>query len=120
MHVHKVMEALATARLHLKLEKCEFHKTEVEYLGIIISTEGIKINQDKVKAVAEWETPANLTNIWSFLRFANFYRRFIKGYNGVVAPMVGPTSTDIAFEWNDECHRYILHASNEKKKKNSI
>ena len=53
VHVRKVMEALSTAGLHLKPEKCKFHKTEVEYLGIIISTGGIKMNQDKVKAVAE-------------------------------------------------------------------
>ena len=88
VHVHKVMEALSAAGLHLKPEKCKFHKTEVEYLGIIISTEGIKMNQDKVNAGAEWETPANLTDVRLFLRFANFYRRFIKGYSEVVAPMV--------------------------------
>ena len=52
-HVKKVLEALSKVGLHLKAEKCEFHKTEVKYLGLIISANGVKIDPKKVKAVVE-------------------------------------------------------------------
>ena len=55
--------------------------------------------------MAEWETPANLTDVRSFFGFANFYRRFIKGYSEVVAPMVRLTRKDVIFRWNDDCVR---------------
>src|SRR5215213_2857979 len=58
-HVRQVLKALSKAGLHLKPEKCEFHRTEVKYLGLIISREGIKMDPAKVSTVVEWPTPAN-------------------------------------------------------------
>ena len=52
-HVKKVLEALSRVGLYLKPEKCEFHKTEVKYLGLIISADGVKMDPKKVKAVVE-------------------------------------------------------------------
>ena len=88
IHVKQVLEVLAKAGLHLKLEKCEFHRTEVTYLGLIISNEGVKMDPRKVKAITKWESPRNHHDVRAFLGFANFYRRFIKGYSSVVTPIV--------------------------------
>ena len=55
------------------MDKCEFHKTEVLYLEVIISTNGIYIDPKKVQAVVEWEEPANIKDIRAFLGFVNFY-----------------------------------------------
>jgi hypothetical protein len=58
--------------------------TEFEFVGYIIGREGIKISAEKIEAVLEWKPPSSLTEVQSFLGFANFYRRFIQKYSGVV------------------------------------
>ena len=102
-HVWRVLEALSRAGLHLKPEKCHFHKTEVKYLGLIISADGVRMDLEKVTAVLEWGSPRNLHDIRAFLGFANFYRRFILGYSSVVAPLVGLNKKGVRFEWGEEC-----------------
>ena len=72
-HVQRVLEALSRVGLHLKLEKYPFHKTEVTYLGLIISADGVQMDLGKVTAILEWHSPYNLYNIYTFLGFANFY-----------------------------------------------
>jgi len=62
IHVKTVLTALSKAGLHLKPEKCEFHRTEVAYLDIIITNEGIKIDLKKVEAIIQWGSPTNLHN----------------------------------------------------------
>ena len=68
------MEAWSKVGIYLKPKKCEFHKTEVKYLGLIISADGVKMDQKKVKAVVEWGSPKNLHDLRAFLGFSNFYR----------------------------------------------
>src|SRR5690606_20119807 len=102
-HVKAVLERLLKAGLYLKPEKCEFHKTQVEYLGLIVSTEGIKMDPAKVAAVVEWEEPQNVKDVQSFLGFANFYRRFINGYSRIVASLTNLTHKDKPFDFNDKC-----------------
>ncbi len=86
-HVAQVLQKLRLFRLYLKLEKCEFHRPTVQFLGYIIGREGIQINQGKVTAVAEWPTPQMIKELQRFLGFDNFYRRFIKGFSLVTAPL---------------------------------
>src|SRR5690606_17348029 len=99
-HVRLVMKKLLDAQLQAKLSKCEFHKTEVEFLGFIISTEGIKMDPKKVNDVLDWKTPQNVHDIQVFLGFANFYRRFIKNFSKVVAPITRLLKKDIPFIWD--------------------
>jgi len=73
-HVHRVLKRLTDADLHLKLEKYEFHKTEVKYLGLFIGVDGIKIDPSKVETVKAWPPPENLRDVQVFLGFANFFR----------------------------------------------
>ena len=98
-HVHRVLERLTDAGLHLKPEKCEFHKTEVKYLGLIIGADGIKMDPSKVETVKAWPPPENLRDVQVFLGFANFYRRFIKGYSKVVEPLTQLTRKGQPFKW---------------------
>ena len=102
-HVKKILEALSKVGLHLKLEKCEFHKMKAKYLGLIISADGVKMDQKTVKAVVEWGSPKNLPDLYAFLGFSNFYRRFILRYSEVVSPMIKLTKKDVKFAWNAEC-----------------
>ncbi|KAK3545982.1 hypothetical protein QTP70_018649 [Hemibagrus guttatus] len=89
-HVCQVREVLARLqRFHLfvKLEKCEFHRTTVTFLGYVISPRGVEMDTNKVRAVSEWPAPATIKELQRFLGFANFYRRFIRSYSLVAAPL---------------------------------
>ncbi len=86
-HVAQVLQKLRQFRLYLKLEKCEFHRPTVQFLGYIIGREGIQMDQGKVTAVAEWPTPQTIKELQRFLGFANFYRRFIKGFSLLTASL---------------------------------
>ena len=79
-HVHKVLQALQSAKLLVEPEKSKFHTQEVDFLGHTIVPGEIRMQKDKIAAVKEWPTPTSVKDVQSFLGFANYYRRFIKGY----------------------------------------
>ncbi|KAL0204538.1 hypothetical protein M9458_002556, partial [Cirrhinus mrigala] len=86
-HVTRVLERLRQHRLFLKAEKCEFHTTEVHFLGYFISSAGVRMDQRKVDAVLSWPQPDTIKQLQRFLGFANFYRRFVQGYSLLAAPL---------------------------------
>jgi hypothetical protein len=86
-HITMVLEAFAKAGLHLKPEKCEFHCQEVKYMGLIISTEGIKMDSQRICAVQDWEPPYNLKHVRALLGLAKFYRRFVCNYSRIIQPL---------------------------------
>jgi len=95
--VKKVMKKLQQKDLQLKIEKCEFHQKEVSFLGSIVSTNGIQMDPEKVKAVKDWPRPTNIKEVQAYLGFANFYRRFIKGYSLTAGPLFELTKKDTVF-----------------------
>ncbi|KAL0149577.1 hypothetical protein M9458_055104, partial [Cirrhinus mrigala] len=99
-HVRQVLKRLLENQLYVKAEKCVFHAKSVSFLGHIISAEGIKADPAKVRAVAEWPTPDSRKALQRFLGFANFYRRFIRNFSLVAAPLTALTSPKIPFRWN--------------------
>jgi hypothetical protein len=82
-------------------EKCTFGVKEVEFLGMIVSREGIKMDDSKVKAIRECLTPKTVRGVRSFLGLANFYRRFIEGYAQVARPLNDLTKQDTPFSWKE-------------------
>lgn len=99
VHVRQVLKKLAEAGLHLHPKKCEFHRTETTYLGLVIGRDGIRMQPEKVEAVRNWKVPSNLTDVRSFVGFANFYRRFIHGFSSVVHPLTELTRKGVRFKW---------------------
>ena len=79
-HVQQVLAALQHHGLHLKISKCLFNATEVDFLGFKINTEGIYIDSERIQAVKEWLPPENIYKLQVFLDFANFFQRFIRDY----------------------------------------
>jgi len=75
--VQRVLEVLAEHKLFLCPEKCEFHRKEIEYLGLVISENKIAMDPVKVTGVHDWPTPENQTDVQAFIGFVNFYRHFI-------------------------------------------
>jgi len=98
----RVMELLWKNNLFLKPKKCEFEKTEVEYLGVIISQNSVKMDPVKVAGVMEWPTPSNKKEVQSFLGFTNFYRRFIQGFSHLACPLFNLTWKDMEWRWGAE------------------
>jgi len=98
--VREVLRRLQRNGLAVSPEKCIWKTQEVEFLGYIIGCEVIKMSQEKVDAVLEWKTPRNLTEVQSFLGFANFYRRFIQDYSRVARPLTELTKKEQGKEWS--------------------
>jgi hypothetical protein len=96
-----VLEVLEKADIRLHPEKCMFHAKEIEFLGYILTQNGIKMDPAKVKAVLDWPIPKTVTEIQEFIRFANFYRRFIKEYLGIVTSLTNLTKKDKVFSWTE-------------------
>ena len=78
---------------------------EVSYLGLIVTTEGIKMDPAKVETVINWPTPQNVKDVQSFLGFANFYRRFILRFSMIAGPLTNLTRKDVKFLWTDKCQQ---------------
>ena len=76
-HLRIVLQTLREHQLYAKLEKCEFFKTEIQYLGHIISEEGIAVDPKKIRAISDWPVPKDMANIRSFMGLTGYYRRFI-------------------------------------------
>ena len=93
--VRQVLERLSAAGIHLKPEKCKFHVKQVDYLGLVITPGGLRMQHEKVKTIREWGDARNLTDLQAFLGFANFYRRFILNYSKIVAPMTRLTGKGV-------------------------
>ena len=103
-HIRKVLEKLQKAGLYLDIKKCEFEVKETKYLGFIVQAgQGVKMDPEKVKAIQEWEPPTTVKGVRGFLGFANFYRRFIKNFSGIVRPMIDLTKKGTAFQWTQAC-----------------
>ena len=102
VHVRQVLQRLLENRLYVKAEKCDFHVSSISFLGYIIGQGQIRMDPSKVSAVAEWTSPPTRKRLQQFLGFANFYRRFIRGYSQVAAPLTALTSTKSPFSWTPE------------------
>ena len=98
----RVLEILEKHQLYLRPDKCEFEKTTVEYLGVIISHNSVAMDPVKVAGVAEWPAPTSKKEVQSFLGFTNFYRRFIKDFSEHARPLFDLTRNDAKWKWGPE------------------
>jgi len=87
-HLALVLERLRQFELYANPEKCEFYKQEVEFLGFIVNTTGIKMDPKRVDTITAWRTsrPQTYRDIQVFLGFCIFCRRFIYGFSGIARP----------------------------------
>jgi RNase H-like domain found in reverse transcriptase/Reverse transcriptase (RNA-dependent DNA polymerase)/Integrase zinc binding domain/Chromo (CHRromatin Organisation MOdifier) domain len=101
-HVRQVLERLRKQKLYAKRSKCEFFRSEVEFLGHQLGANGLAVSQDKISAVRDWPTPRNVGDVRSFLGLAGFYRRFVKDFSKIALPLTQMTQKERAWEWGKE------------------
>jgi len=89
--------------LFVNLDKCTFEVKEVDYLGMIISENQIKMDLAKLEGIRDWPTPTTVKQVRSFLGFGNFYRKFIGHYADITRPLNDLTKKDLVWSWTDAC-----------------
>ncbi|XP_017423559.1 uncharacterized protein LOC108332764 [Vigna angularis] len=102
-HLRVVLGVLKEKELYAKLSKCEFWMKSEQFLGHVVSAEGISVDPTKVRAVLEWASPRSVTEVRSFVGLAGYYRRFIEGFSKIVASLTQLTRKDHPFAWTDRC-----------------
>ena len=86
-HLRIVLQTLRKYNLYTKFAKCDFNKKEIQYLGHVISSEGIVVDLEKIKAIMEWPMPKDVADIRSFMGITRYYRRFIEGFSKIAYPI---------------------------------
>ncbi|KAF8823985.1 hypothetical protein HHX47_DHR9000281 [Lentinula edodes] len=102
-HVKEVLRCFRHHWLYANPEKCKFNMDTVEYLGYILSPDGLTMSKEKVQTVLEWPVPRKVKDIQSFVGFANFYHHFIYNYSDIVVPMTRLTRKGAPWIWDSSC-----------------
>jgi hypothetical protein len=89
-----VLQLLKEKQLYAKPSKCFFGVKEVEYLGHIVSHEGVEVDPNKIKAMMDWPIPKALNNIRGFLGLTRYYRKFVWHYGRIVTLLMTLTKKD--------------------------
>jgi len=98
--IWQVLQVLQEHKLFLHLEKYEFFKEQIEYLGLVISENWVSIDPVKVAGVREWPTPENKMDVQAFLGFVNFYHRFIQDFSAKAQPLFDLTHPKQVWKWS--------------------
>jgi hypothetical protein len=98
-HIRKVLQRLQEFGLYYKAEKCQFRVQEVGFLGFVINSDGIGMESDRISKIEDWPTPESVRDVQVLLGFANFYRRFIRKYAKVTAPISNLLKTQGSRKW---------------------
>jgi len=100
--VEKVLRRLEENNLFVKPEKCKWKVREVEFLGVVISPKGVEMQKEKVEGVLNWPAPRNIKEVQKFLGLANYYRRFIKDFARIAAPLHVLVRKEQKWKWEKE------------------
>jgi len=104
-HLRDVLQTLKDRHLLAKFNKCEFWLQSVAFLGHIVTSEGIRVDSQKIEAVKQWPRPTSATNIRIFLGLAGYYRRFVEGFSSIASPLTKLTQKKAKFQWSDDCEK---------------
>ena len=105
--LHHVLDRLKIAGLKLKAKKCDWFRRSVEYLGHIVSPEGLRCDPKKVEAVLNWPVPSSTKEVRSFLGFASYYRKFLPNFSDIAEPLHRLTRKHVRFIWCKGCQEAL-------------
>jgi hypothetical protein len=103
-HIQLVFGKMREHQFFLKKTKCAFGKTELLYLGHVISQQGVATDPSKTDAMLRWPTPAFVTDLRGFLGLTGYYRRFVNNYGMIAKPLTNLLQTK-NFQWNSEAEQ---------------
>ena len=103
VHMRQLFQRLREADLKLNREKCNFFKSHIQYLGHLISGEGIKPLPEKLESIKEMPPPTTPKEVKQFLGLIGYYRKFVPRFADVARPLTNLTRLDQPFEWSDKC-----------------
>lgn len=103
-HLRCILQLLSENHYYAKLSKCVFGVQSISYLGHIITGTGVFPDLEKVKAIQDWPVPLTLTALRGFLGLTSFYRRFIRNYAAVAAPLTDLLKV-ITYQWNEQAQQ---------------
>ena len=89
--------------MYAKFSKCEFFKDHIQYLGHVISRDGILVDLDKIKAIINWPVPRDVPDVRSFMGITGYYRKFIEGFSKIVNPITSLQKKGRKFVWDLKC-----------------
>ncbi|XP_058733853.1 uncharacterized protein LOC131605523 [Vicia villosa] len=102
LHLTLILDLLASNKFVAKLSKCVFAVPKVDYLGHVISLSGVTPDPDKIQAIVDWPQPRSLTQLRGFLGLTGFYRRFVRHYATLAAPLTDLLRSTTKFTWNTD------------------
>jgi hypothetical protein len=102
------LQTLGEDQLYAKFSKCEFWLDKVEFVGHVITKEGIVVNPNKVQSVLQWLAPKNVKEVRGFLGMAGYYRRFIEGFSKIAGTMTKLLKKNIPFGWDKKFEKNAL------------
>ncbi|GBG92545.1 hypothetical protein CBR_g55880 [Chara braunii] len=102
-HLRQVLEKLREANFKINAKKCEWAKTQVLYLGHVLDGDGTKSEDNKIATIRDWPTPRTLTELRLFLGLANYYRKFVRNFSTIAAPLRRLLKKETIWQWNKDC-----------------
>jgi hypothetical protein len=103
-HLWIILTRLKEHQLYAKFSKCAFWLEEIQFLGYVLSANGIAVDPSKVKDILEWKPPTTVHQVRSFLGLAGYYCRFILDFTKLVKPITSLLKNDMKFNWSLRCN----------------
>ena len=101
-HLETIIVTLQKEKLYANLKKCTFCTNEVVFLGFVVSSQGLRVDDEKIKAIQDWPKPTNASQVWSFHGLASFYRRFVKDFSTIASPLTSTIKKNQEFKWGPD------------------
>ena len=102
-HLRIILTHLREHQLYAKFSKCDFWLKEVQFLGHVLSAEGVAVDPSKVKDMLDWKPPAIVHQVRSFLGLARYYRRFIPDFSKISKSITELLKNQVKFVWSSDC-----------------